>query len=65
MASEIILKPCPFCGGKAELAFTKGVTMGDLYWVHCTQCRIATPVEDKVKVATAVWNRSVWKGDAK
>ena len=32
------LKPCPFCGGEAELHHDKGPT-GELYaWVGCNQC---------------------------
>lgn len=51
------LKPCPFCGGTAELKIVQSPS-GDRYRVACTDCgattwpRIVTP-----KIAEAVWNR--------
>lgn len=44
------LKPCPFCGGKAEFfakTFTeRGVSRGWLFGVHCTKCDVTTPRTD-------------------
>lgn len=50
--SEIKLKPCPFCGGKAEYM------RGDRYkWVHCTSCLATTGNYYTVKDAAQAWNR--------
>lgn len=64
--NESMLKPCPFCGGKAEFhncAELENEAARIIYngkiGVHCTQCRIATlPFEDE-SVATSYWNRRV------
>ena len=39
---ETKLKPCPFCGGKAELHRSK-VYLDDAVQIHCTQCNVHTP----------------------
>lgn len=38
--SEIKLKPCPFCGGKAKLKSyeLKEPAASTLYWVACSKC---------------------------
>lgn len=41
------LKPCPFCGGEANI-FTKssverGVTKGWEFGIYCTKCNVTTP----------------------
>ncbi len=51
------LKPCPFCGGKAEYT-----TNGKAYWVTCWGCgarsRITYFDGDKGKqIVTDAWNR--------
>lgn len=59
------LKPCPFCGGKAEHhAFTgNGFTLARVAWtqVRCTGCRMETqpfqPFGDGTDRAIAAWNR--------
>ena len=42
---DIKLKPCPFCGGKAQLHLIEvdePVTFFDLYYtVYCTNCKIS------------------------
>ena len=56
--SEIELKPCPFCGGKAELKMND-----QKVWAQCVECGARTQVvwiaaeycaNDKVAEA---WNR--------
>ena len=44
---EIFLKPCPFCGGKAEF-YVKGHSASEMksYWrigVYCTKCNLTSP----------------------
>jgi Lar family restriction alleviation protein len=41
MSREIELKPCPFCGGKAELKVNH-VYMDEGVCVHCTECNVHT-----------------------
>ena len=50
--SEIKLKPCPFCGGKAEMKITK---YGGSY-VICTQCFCRT-IDGGYGIVKAMWNR--------
>lgn len=45
------LKPCPFCGGAAEMRSMRGA-----YWVKCSQCRARAPVLDSEQAAAAMWN---------
>lgn len=59
------LKPCPFCGGRAEMrALKMGFYGGKIYWVHCISCcaeiNNPKPVEED---AIKDWNRRVrkWK----
>lgn len=48
--SEIKLKPCPFCGGKAEYLITENynrcATQGWKFGIHCTKCMVALPMRD-------------------
>jgi Lar family restriction alleviation protein len=56
------LKPCPFCGGKAE--FIRDRVLG-LYAVWCKKCKCQTTyqfdfgegLEVSKRKATEVWNR--------
>jgi len=49
------LKPCPFCGGPAELAHTEDDTL-----IACPQCRIDMFCRGlDPHVAAAKWNRRV------
>ena len=57
------LKPCPFCGGEAEMrSLGIGFYGGRIYWVHCISCcaEINNPKpseEDAIKD----WNRRTRK----
>ena len=56
------LKPCPFCGGQAELQaknITTTKTSKTLYQIICTECTCS--IVDYVYADTAVraWNRRV------
>lgn len=49
---EIELKPCPFCGGKAEYKINKnyewGTTHGWQFGIKCTNCMMELPMRDFV-----------------
>ncbi len=47
------LKPCPFCGGKAELR-----RYGDsaYYYIECTQCEVGAYFYNTDNDAIAAWN---------
>lgn len=51
------LKPCPFCGGEADV---EGISQG---WsgVRCTECDCGTrnDTADRWKVGVILWNRRV------
>ena len=56
------LKPCPLCGGKAEVkSFTGMFTHG---WVGCKACSLY--IQWKIDPAGAIrkWNRRAQKGEA-
>ena len=56
------IKPCPFCGGEAEihncaeLPDVKNITG---YGVHCTKCHIATIPYKTDDEAIDVWNNRI------
>lgn len=43
--AEIKLKPCPFCGGKAEIKRYVGFAFEQAY-VECTSCEVQTKMID-------------------
>lgn len=53
--SEIKLKPCPFCGGKADL-YLDG---RGLYVAQCVYCGSRTICHQTKIGATGSWNRRV------
>ena len=62
------LKPCPFCGGEAELLFFDHRTNA---WVRCKHCEASTGIVSITKderfprrKAIANWNRRVGEGGA-
>ena len=65
---ELMLKPCPFCGGDAEVLYippfvhprtgTKGV---ERWQVVCTSCRVVTAGKLSQEAAEQAWNRRVNK----
>lgn len=48
-------KPCPFCGGEAELRDT---SFGE-YYVKCRKCGINTPAFTRPDTVIKRWNRRV------
>lgn len=58
MSSEMELKPCPFCGGKANFWESKannGYLYG--YAVRCSVCRSRSKTYGSEEYAMAAWNR--------
>lgn len=55
---EIDLKPCPFCGGDAEM--WQGKHQGlDTFYVSCLGCGARTDLEYAVEFAADLWNERV------
>lgn len=57
---EIELKPCPFCGGKAELHRTNHVPAGYDYTPRCKNascCGRLTKKYSSIETAIYFWNR--------
>lgn len=66
MASEIKLKPCPFCGRKAYLKSECRQDTGKVgYWVECDFgfCSVnpSTYISSTKQIAVKAWNRRVAK----
>ena len=61
------LKPCPFCGGEAEIVWEYPVLPNGkkdtLYRIECRnrRCRNRTNSWYPLEGATAAWNRRVWE----
>ena len=54
------LKPCPFCGGDADMAYKKGLRINRNEWIiHCHSCNIeiSGAPDWAVSDLLAVWNR--------
>ena len=55
MLTDDELKPCPFCGGEAELWDNK--LENKLYCVICRECECMTPVSLTEERVVELWNR--------
>lgn len=54
------LKPCPFCGGKAEMLINKYNDLRKEYLVACTKCDgMVERWRETEEEATEQWNRRV------
>ena len=49
------LKPCPFCGGKAELF---GTGKDGIFYVECLECDVDSNFDTPEEAITA-WNRRI------
>ena len=61
---ELKIKPCPFCGGKADVLerYRKGTPNRKMFWVECTSCGISQAHHDlsgyrTPNKAVERWNR--------
>lgn len=52
MVDEQLLKPCPFCGGKAEFVL-EGCVVGR---IRCTKCSVSQCLLKPIGDATDMWN---------
>lgn len=52
------LKPCPFCGSKAELNRLGGPNSTHAY-VECSKCDASMPFRTTFEAAAEAWNRRV------
>ena len=50
------LKPCPFCGGEAEMLTAESMNGGYLFGIMCNDCRSRGDVYDTEAEAIAAWN---------
>ena len=66
------LKPCPFCGGKATLRYTKAnpngmasniLKLSEKGFVSCLKCSIGTKEYSNMSRAIDVWNRRAYETD--
>lgn len=53
------LKPCPFCGGEAEIYTANNGKYG---LVFCKKCEVETPAFKGINNAISAWNRRVTDG---
>ena len=51
---EIKLKPCPFCGGEADI-----IPTGEGWFVECQECNNMTDIHDTPLAAAETWNRRI------
>ncbi len=52
--AEKELKPCPFCGGRAQMNYD-----GARKLILCSECLIRTESYDTYEKARDIWNRRV------
>lgn len=53
--SGLKLKPCPFCGGKAEAVVDNETEV--LFLIQCTECKAQTAESEFLYSAEYDWNR--------
>jgi Lar family restriction alleviation protein len=53
------LKPCPFCGGEAEMDTIERYDGANIFFVKCTTCQMTMPLKSAYSEAIAAWNRRV------
>ena len=53
------LKPCPFCGGEAELRIVGIGGYDTAREIRCPRCGCGTDYYDDSQEATEAWNRRV------
>lgn len=51
---KIGLKPCPFCGGVAEI---RDAAFKRVFWVECSECGANTSAFGNCKEAADMWNK--------
>lgn len=56
MTDKIKLKPCPFCGGPAEIV-DNSRCVPNTYLVSCWWCGAQTDCDDSKEGAAEAWNR--------
>ena len=58
MNEKIELKPCPFCGGEAELKEYRLTAKADSrHVVYCQKCGVITRFYESPEAAAEAWNR--------
>jgi Lar family restriction alleviation protein len=50
------LKPCPFCGGDAEMDTIERYDGANIFFVKCTTCQMTMPLKSAYSEAIAAWN---------
>ncbi len=55
------LKPCPFCGSKANYAEDDRSLFP--YRIVCSKCRIGTQFEARLSIAIKAWNTRYQEAD--
>lgn len=57
------LKPCPFCGGEAEVlhyeTFTINFSSVYKYYVSCKKCNANTDLKASIEDVIKAWNRRI------
>lgn len=50
------LKPCPFCGGKAEIGANEYYDGANTFFVYCTKCKMQMNTKIDTGEAISAWN---------
>jgi len=51
------LKPCPCCGGNADIDYIDdGNSMGD-FWIECSECEMTSANDRSQEEAIKIWNK--------